>query len=158
MTGIEKSADFGRRLTPPRLLTKPEATVFRSIVSAVASDHFVLADVPLLVEFARATCLANLAAEKIEQFGAVNDARPSPWITVQEKAQRALVALSARLRLCPQSRFDRTRAGTGSRTGLPNAEYPDGYDPDDPDGLLAGNRPHAEFPKRKLTGLAAFRR
>ena len=158
MSGIEKSADFRRRLTPPRILTKPEATVFRSVVSAVAADHFMSADAPLLVEFARATCLANLAAEKIEEFGAVNDARPSPWIVVQEKAQRALVALSARLRLCPQSRFDRTRAGTSSRMGLPYAGFPDGYDPDDPDGLLAGNRPHSDFRKRKLTGLAAFRR
>ena len=32
------------------------------------------------------------------------DGKPSPWLTVQEKAVRALVALSLRLRLSPQAR------------------------------------------------------
>jgi chaperonin subunit len=40
------------------------------------------------------------------RLGAVIDGKPSPWITVQEKAVRAMVALSMRLRLSPQSRID----------------------------------------------------
>ena len=38
--------------------------------------------------------------------GAVVDGKPSPWIVVQDKAVRAMVALSMRLRLSPQSRTD----------------------------------------------------
>jgi hypothetical protein len=41
--------------------------------------------------------------------------KANPWIVVQEKAQRAMVALSARLRLSPQTRFDRLVAATTSR-------------------------------------------
>ena len=43
------------------------------------------------------------------------DGKASPWLTVQEKTVRALTALSARLRICPQSRFDRLVAGTKDR-------------------------------------------
>lgn len=142
MTRIPNSPDFGRRLTPPGHLIKPEAKVFRSVVAAVASDHFQVCDVPLLVEFARATCLADQAAAALAAEGIVVNGKVSGWVAVQEKAQRGLVALSARLRICPQSRFDRTKAGVTARTGLP-----DGYAQDD-DDLLA----------RPLTGLASFRK
>ena len=36
----------------------------------------------------------------------VIDGKTNPWLVVQEKAQRAMVALSARLRLAPQSRME----------------------------------------------------
>ena len=42
---------------------------------------------------------------------------------MSEKAQKQLVALSARLRICPQSRFDRLGAGANSRV------QPDGAKP-----------------------------
>ena len=44
-------------------------------------------------------------------LGAVINGKPSPWITVQEKAVRAMVALSMRLRLSPQSRIDAKTLG-----------------------------------------------
>jgi len=108
--------------------------IFDSLVSAVSSDHFVVADRPLLVEYARAAHQADVAAAQLAAVGAVTlEGRPSPWIVVQEKSVRALVARSARLRLCPQSRFDRLAAGTSARKGMPEVDPED-----DPYGLLAG--------------------
>ena len=44
-------------------------------------------------------------------------------LAVSEKAIKQLVALSARLRICPQSRFDRLGAGSNSRP-QPDASQP----------------------------------
>jgi hypothetical protein len=38
--------------------------------------------------------------------GPIVDGKASPWLVVQEKAVRAMTALSMRLRLSPQSRLD----------------------------------------------------
>jgi len=54
-------------------------------------------------------------------------------------------ALSARLRLCPQSRFDRLKAGTSGRRGDPSAT------PSTLDEFLDSPRP-----KKPLSGLAEF--
>ncbi len=50
--------------------------------------------------------LNEQAARELQRGGAVVDGKPSPWIVVQEKCIRALVSLSMRLRLSPQSRLD----------------------------------------------------
>jgi hypothetical protein len=47
----------------------------------------------------------------IEAIGAVINGKASPWITIQEKAVRAMVALTMRLRLSPQSRIDPLTVG-----------------------------------------------
>jgi len=135
-------------LTPPASLPDPVKIIFVSLVRAVDADHFNAADLPLLVQYAIACHQADEAAAKLQSDGQVVDGKPSAWLVPWEKATRTMVALSARLRLAPQCRYDRLRAGVTGR------EQPDGtqYDPDDPDGLLAGNQP---WPK---TGLASFRR
>lgn len=145
MTRTRSSADLSPRLVPPQTLSAPESKLFRMIVAAVGSDHFTRADAPLLVEYARATCLADQAAVALAADGAVVDGRASPWIVVQEKCVRSMTALAARLRLCPQSRLDRTVAGKTARTGVP---FPDPDDGRPTTGL-------ASF--RKTTGLASFR-
>lgn len=105
------------RIKPPPHLSAAARAVFDALVTAVAPDHFTAADVPLLAEYATAAATAQLAASKLDAEGYVVGGRANPWLVVQEKAQRALVALSARLRVCPQSRFDRLKAGTASRKG-----------------------------------------
>jgi phage terminase small subunit len=121
MTRTPSSPDYRPRLTPPPSLSKGPATIWQSTVDAVASDHFSPSDTPLLAEFCRAAHQADQAAAALIKGGTVVDGKPSPWLSVQEKAQKAMVALSARLRLCPQSRFDRLKAGTSSRRGDPSA-------------------------------------
>ena len=128
MARTENSADCTRRLAPPASLSDIERKVWTSLVKSVGSDHFKRCDVPLLAEYVRAAALCAKAAAAINQEGAVVNGKCNPWVTVAEKSGRALVALSARLRVCPQSRFDRLKAGTTAKTGAPEL---------DDDGLLA---------------------
>jgi phage terminase small subunit len=123
------------RLKPPRNLSVGAAEVFKATVKAVDPDHFSEVDVPLLEQYAVAADLARQAQHHIDENGAVIAGKANSWLVIQEKSVRSLVALSARLRLCPQSRFDRLVAGANSR--------PQPQDFEDDDELLAGppNRP-----------------
>lgn len=92
----------------------PQA-IFNHVVLSVDPDHFSQVDLPLLEQYATAAFQATTAANELAIGGAVIDGKGSPWLVVQEKSVRALMALSARLRICPQSRFDRLVAGANSR-------------------------------------------
>jgi hypothetical protein len=94
------------RLDAPPTLTDPERTLFVQIVEACAPIHFVPSDLPLLIRYVEALALADKAAGHLHTEGAVINGKPSPWLVVLEKCQRAVVALSMRLRLSPQSRAD----------------------------------------------------
>ncbi|MES2842467.1 MAG: hypothetical protein V4794_19485 [Pseudomonadota bacterium] len=107
-----------KRLRPPPALSEPALKVFDHVVGAVDPGHFSEVDLPLLEAYATSAAMATLSAQMLEQEGAVVDGKANAWLTVQEKAQRSLVALSARLRICPQSRFDRLVAGSNSRPQL----------------------------------------
>jgi phage terminase small subunit len=74
-------------------------------VTGCDADHFRQTDLPLLSRYCEAAILAEQAALELRN-GAVVDGKPSPWIVIQEKSVRAMVALSMRLRLSPQSRLD----------------------------------------------------
>jgi phage terminase small subunit len=116
MTNTKVTSITGRsRMRPPPHLSPAARSVFDSLVSAVAMDHFTAADLPLLAEYATSAATAQQASAMLDAEGYVVGGRANPWLVVQEKAQRALVALSARLRVCPQSRFDRLGAGTKAR-------------------------------------------
>ncbi len=95
-----------KRLKPPPTLSKAERTFFEHIVATNKPEHFRAADAVLLCRFVEAAILAEQAAAELRDKGAVVKERASPWLIVQEKAVRALVALSMRLRLAPQSRID----------------------------------------------------
>jgi phage terminase small subunit len=101
VTGTGSRVD---RLRPPASLSEAERTAFIEIVNSCDPKHFVRSDLPLLCRYAEASVLAEQAARELRQGGAVISGRPSPWIAVQEKAVRAMVALSMRLRLSPQAR------------------------------------------------------
>lgn len=103
--------------------------MFKHTIASVDPGHFNPVDMPLLEAFSNSAALATEAAQRIDSEGAVIDGKPSPWLNVLEKAQKSLVALSARLRICPQSRYDRLVAGSNSR------RQPDPID--DPDNLIA---------------------
>src|SRR5262245_1888945 len=94
------------RLQPPSTLSEPERAIFLQVVDACDPRHFRPSDLPILLRYIEATALADLAANHLRAEGAVVDGKPSPWIIVQEKSVRTMVALSMRLRLAPQSRID----------------------------------------------------
>jgi phage terminase small subunit len=75
-------------------------------VGSLDARHFVPSDLPLLASYAVAVCHERNANEHLRAEGhVVNDGtKLSPWVIVAEKANRAMMALSTRLRLSPQSR------------------------------------------------------
>jgi len=81
------------------------------IVASCDAAHFAGSDLPLLCQYVETIALAELAAAHLRDHGPVIGDRPSPWLTVHEKAVRGVVALSMRLRLSPQSRLDPKTAG-----------------------------------------------
>jgi len=95
------------RLTPPADLPAPERALFAAIVGSTSPSHFAVSDRPLLVRYCEAAVLADKAAERLRVDGAVVKGRTSAWLVVQEKAVRAMIALSMRLRISPQARAPR---------------------------------------------------
>ncbi len=93
------------RPSPPACLSGPERELFAALVTGCDADHFRQTDLPLLSRYCEAAILAEQAALELRN-GAVVNGKPSPWIVVQEKCVRAMVSLSMRLRLSPQSRID----------------------------------------------------
>jgi phage terminase small subunit len=91
---------------PPASLSEPERVMFVDIVAGCSADHFRKPELPLLSRYCEAACLAAQAAHELRTHGAVVDGKVSPWIVIQEKQIRAMVSLSMRLRLAPQSRID----------------------------------------------------
>ena len=114
-----------KQLDPPTSLSTAERAIFCDVVAGCDRDHFRPSDLPLLVRYVEAAALGDQAAEQL-RLGAVINGKPSPWITVQEKAVRAMVALSMRLRLSPQSRIDAKTLGRQEvRQGPAPWEYGD---------------------------------
>jgi|SRR5579872_6960033 len=106
------------RLEPPNNLGKDETRLFRDLVASCDPTHFRRSDAPLLCRYVESVILAEDAARELRESGPVAGGKPSPWLQVQEKAIRAMTALSLRLRLSPQSRLDpKTAAREKSRTG-----------------------------------------
>lgn len=116
------------RLSPPTNLTKIEVELFRNIIRAIDPKHFVPSDAPLLGRYCKNLALANTASGHIEREGAVNTetGKISPWVSVAEKADRAVATLSAKLRLAPSSRFDQATAHR--RTNINQPSYYDEAD------------------------------
>jgi phage terminase small subunit len=85
--------------------------IFREILQAAPADHFKPGDAPLIQAYAEAIALARQASLELAANGPVIGGRPSPWVHCQEKAHRAIAALSMRLRLSPQHRADSRSAG-----------------------------------------------
>jgi phage terminase small subunit len=108
------------RLAPSEGAPDEVRAIFVEVVRSAPADHFVAADAPLVEAFAEAILLARQASLEMAAHGPVVGGRASPWLTVQEKAHRALVALSARLRLAPQSRADARSAGRRANEPRPS--------------------------------------
>jgi phage terminase small subunit len=91
------------RLRPPVDLPQPERDLFVAVVAANPPTHFRDSDLPLLLQYCAAAVLGERAMAELRAAPIV-DGKPSAWLAVFEKASRAMVALSMRLRLSPQSR------------------------------------------------------
>jgi phage terminase small subunit len=94
---------------PPAGLSTEEERIFQELLTAVDPGHFAASDLPLLVAYVQAVAQHDRAVQAIRREGDVVNGKASPWIVVQEKAQRAMVALSMRLRLSPQARREKAQ-------------------------------------------------
>jgi phage terminase small subunit len=99
-----------KRIRPPAQLGEAECDIWRDIVLACDAKHFQASDAPLLVRYCQNVVLAGQAAAALTSEGPVVAGRVNPWLVVAEKADRALVALSMRLRISPQARLRRETA------------------------------------------------
>jgi len=109
---VRPSGDFSR-LRPPADLGAEEKEIWREIVGSCRADHFQPCDRPLLVRYVENVVLARRAAAALTREGPVVAGRTNPWLIVGEKTDRALVALSMRLRISPQARM--RREGTAQK-------------------------------------------
>jgi phage terminase small subunit len=97
-------ASSNKWLRPPPNLPQAERDLFASLVAANPPSHFKLSDMPLLTQYCAAAILNDQAAQELRVAPVIGGLKPSPWLAVFEKTNRAVVALSMRLRLSPQAR------------------------------------------------------
>ena len=105
------------RLRPPANLPLPERELFASLVASSSPQHFQPSDMPLLTQYVANVVLNERAHDELRSAPLVGG-RPSPWLAVAEKTNRAVVALSLRLRLSPQARAPNTPT---KREAVPSA-------------------------------------
>jgi hypothetical protein len=82
------------RLRSPPNLPQAERELFASLVAANAPSHFKLSDMPLLVQYCAAAVLNDQAAQELRVAPVIGGLKPSPWLAIFEKTNRAVVALS----------------------------------------------------------------
>ena len=80
-------------------MSKLAALEFKRIIASEPAAHFKESDLSLLVQYCEAVALAERAVAELQ-----DEEAPSRWLSLWEKATRAMVALAMRLRLSPQSR------------------------------------------------------
>jgi hypothetical protein len=95
------------RLRPPANMPAPERDVFVALVATNPPSHFRASDMVLLVQYCAAAVLNDRAVAELRTAPIV-DGKPSPWLQIFEKTNRAVVALALRLRISPQARAPNT--------------------------------------------------
>jgi Phage terminase, small subunit len=103
LPGIERAST---RLHPRAELPANVREIFIELANAAPVGHLKACDAPLLESYAWHLALARQAQHEIDANGPVVAGKASPWLTVLNRANRACVMLSGRLRFAPQSRAD----------------------------------------------------
>lgn len=103
-SAINAPASPSTRLKPPAILSTAERAVFADLVTANDAKHFRPSDLPLLCTYCEVIAMLALAAKELRKGIVAPDGRVSPWLGVQERGIKSMVALSMRLRLSPQAR------------------------------------------------------
>jgi phage terminase small subunit len=104
------------RLSPPSDLTPDERQVFCDLVASSKPEHFRASDLPLLSAYCRAIAIERRSAQEL---AAGDDKALARW----NGATKAMVSLSMRLRLSPQSRAPNNPSRPGSKLERPLSVY-----------------------------------
>jgi hypothetical protein len=91
-------------IAPPDSLSVPARAVFLDLVSSHEPEHFEPGDATLLAQYAEAAALAARSAVALQ-------AGDASQLRIWERSAAVMASLSLRLRLGPQSRRERARAG-----------------------------------------------
>ena len=91
-------------IAPPASLSEPARAVFLDLVSSHEPEHFEPGDVTLLAQYCEASALGTKAAAALQ-------AGDASQLRMWERSAAVMASLSLRLRLGPQSRRERAKAG-----------------------------------------------
>jgi hypothetical protein len=111
------AAGRAQRLSPDAALPVPVAAVFRELVGSVGADSFAPCDYPLVEQLAVALTHAREAARALERDGLIVDGKVNPIARLLREQQKLVAMLATRLRISPQSRMSREKAGANAKRG-----------------------------------------
>jgi|SRR3990167_7165406 len=119
----------GDRLVPRQGMPEEVSAIFREIVSLVPVGHFRRSDTYVLESYAQAIYTSRKAYADLQREGGVmQTGKLNPLVAIQEKSDRTICALSARLRLAPQQRTDPKTTGRQRFTSSAYAAFDEGND------------------------------
>jgi hypothetical protein len=110
---MTKPSNLSAMPPPPKGLSRAESNVWRSTLCAMPRDWIRASDFPLLTELCRAVSMCDQLALKIATTEDVGELKV--LLDLRDRESRRAAALSTKLRLAPQSRYDRHAAGTAAR-------------------------------------------
>ena len=99
-----------RRAPPPASLDPDAAALWVEILDSLRADYVLISERPILEAYCQAVVAARRAREMVSCEGPVIDGRLNPWMLALDQETKRSATLALRLRLAPQSRFDRTTA------------------------------------------------
>ena len=100
-----------KRPPPPSGLSSEAKGIWTAIVESLRVDYFIESDLLLLEQYVAAIVAANKAREILAKQGPVIDGKINPHFLILDHESKRIATFSIRLRLAPQSRYDRAVAG-----------------------------------------------
>lgn len=96
-------------------LSDAEARAWRRYTQSKPGDWFNLDDLPLLAELCRAVVMCDRLAGRIDKAANIDSLQK--LLSMRDKEARRVTVLATKLRLTPQSRYDKGAAATAAKRG-----------------------------------------
>jgi len=110
------------RLMPAGDLTPDQDKLWRRLVGSMPEGHFHPSDEPLLRSYVEVTERVQLAQAELAKGIVTKRGKVSPWLAIYNASVRLQGSLASRLRLAPQARLERSRAGAAARKGASSGQ------------------------------------
>jgi len=103
------------RLMPAGDLSPGQDKLWRRLIGSMPPGHFHPSDEPLLRSYVEVTERVQLAQAQLAKGVVSSRGKVSPWLKIYDGSVRLQASLASRLRLAPQARVDRRKAGAAVR-------------------------------------------
>lgn len=108
-----------KRLSPPEEMSTPEQFVWNRMVNACSAEHFIAADIPLMLGFCQAFVQQQRAMEEMKKhplFIMSDNGKVAqhPLVSVHKSFSSTVSNYAMRLRISPSTRLQQTNAAAGS--------------------------------------------